>query len=194
MYVRKPTNKVRLNASRTSKTRVSRLGTFWRRNELTTLTLPKSGVARTVCYVNRFVQPAANTKTCLPINNYGECRKAPFNLFSATANRRKRLNKSKSLLRIAKGGKIFFSIPANRKVGLIFFFAYGEMQQKVLCFFTRLRRIRTNTPSPPPSYYGEKNRPQQIKNACGEKCCTPKIVCCAARNQPRGGCCAGRLF
>ena len=52
MYVRKPSNKVRLHSSRTSKRRVSRLGMSWRRNELITLTLPKSGVARTLCYVN----------------------------------------------------------------------------------------------------------------------------------------------
>ena len=69
MYVRKPSNKVRLHSSRTSKRRVSRLGMSWRRNELITLTLPKSGVARTVCYVDCFVQPTANTTTCLPINN-----------------------------------------------------------------------------------------------------------------------------
>ena len=72
---RKPSNEVRLNAFRISKTRVSCLGTSWRRNELITLTLPKSGVARTVCYVNCFVQPTANTKTCLPTNNYGEHEK-----------------------------------------------------------------------------------------------------------------------
>ena len=59
---RKPSNKVRLNASRTSKRRESCLGMSWRINELITLTLPKSGVARTVCYVNCFVQPTANTK------------------------------------------------------------------------------------------------------------------------------------
>ena len=49
-----------------------------------------------LCYVNCFcfVQPTATTKTCLPINNYGEHRKAPFNLFSATANRRKCLKKN----------------------------------------------------------------------------------------------------
>ena len=69
IYVRKPSNKVRLHSSRTSKRRVSCLGMSWRRNELITLTLPKSGVARTVCYVDCFVQPTANTTTCLPINN-----------------------------------------------------------------------------------------------------------------------------
>ena len=51
-----------LIASRTSKRRVSCLGMSWRRNELITLTLPKSGVVRTVCYVNGFVQPTANTR------------------------------------------------------------------------------------------------------------------------------------
>ena len=30
--------------------------------------------------------------------------------------------------------------------------------------------------------------------AHGEKCRAPKIACCAARNQPRGGCCAKRPF
>ena len=48
IYARKPSNKLQLNASRTSKRRVSGcLGMSWRRNELMTLTLPKSGVART---------------------------------------------------------------------------------------------------------------------------------------------------
>ena len=42
IYARKPTIKMRLNASRTSKRRVLRLGMSWRRNELITLTLPKS--------------------------------------------------------------------------------------------------------------------------------------------------------
>ena len=43
----RPSNKLRSNASRTSKRRVSgRLGMSWSRNELVTLTLPKSGVAR----------------------------------------------------------------------------------------------------------------------------------------------------
>ena len=97
IHARKPSNKARLNASRTSKRHASCLGMSWRRNELIPLTLPKSGVARTVCYVNYFVQPMANTKMCLPINNYGKHRKAPFNVFSATANRRKCLKKSKSL-------------------------------------------------------------------------------------------------
>ena len=36
--------------------------------------------------------------------------------------------------------------------------------------------------------YGEK------KTRENEKCCAPKTACCAARNQPRGGCCAKRLF
>ena len=44
----------------------ARLGMSWRRNELITLTVPKSGVARTVCYVNCFVQHMANIKTYLP--------------------------------------------------------------------------------------------------------------------------------
>ena len=54
---RKPGNEVRLNAFRSSKRRVSCLGMSWRRNELIALTLPNSGVARTVCYVICFVQP-----------------------------------------------------------------------------------------------------------------------------------------
>ena len=62
IYAQKPSNKVCLNASRTSKRCVSCLGMSWRRNELITLTLPKSGVVRTVCYVNGFVQPTANTR------------------------------------------------------------------------------------------------------------------------------------
>ena len=65
----------------------------------------------------------ANTKTCLPINNCGECRKSPFNLFSATANRKN----SKSLDYVrrirAKGTNIFLSTTANRKISLFFFFA-----------------------------------------------------------------------
>ena len=77
------------NASRTSKRRVSCIGMSWRRIELITLTLPKSGVARTVCYVNCFVQPMANTKTCLAINNSGEYRKAPFNFFYGYAEYQK---------------------------------------------------------------------------------------------------------
>ena len=115
-YARKLNYEVRLNASRTSKRRVSYLGMSWRRNELITLTLPKSGVARTVCYVNCFVQPKANTKTYLPINNYGEYRKAPFSLFSATANRRKCLKKSKSLRRKAKRANlvwVMFTTPVS---------------------------------------------------------------------------------
>ena len=68
IYARKPSSKARLNASRTSKRRVLCLGMSWRRNELIKITLADSGVARTVCmlvvYVNCFVQPTANTKTC----------------------------------------------------------------------------------------------------------------------------------
>ena len=60
-YGRKPGNKVRLNASRTSKRCVSCFGMSCRRNELITFTLLlKSGVARTVCYVNCFL--TANTE------------------------------------------------------------------------------------------------------------------------------------
>ena len=66
IYARKPSNKVRLNASRTWKRRISCLGMSWRRNELIKITLADSGVARTVCmlvvYVNCFVQPTANSK------------------------------------------------------------------------------------------------------------------------------------
>ena len=81
IYARKPSHKVRLNASRTSKRRVSCLGTSSRRNGLITLTLLKSGIACEVYYASCFVQPMANTKTCLPIHNYGEYRKAPFFCF-----------------------------------------------------------------------------------------------------------------
>ena len=49
------------------------------------------------------------TKTCLPINNYVEYRKSLLNLISATANRRKCLEKRKSLRRIPKGAILFFS-------------------------------------------------------------------------------------
>ena len=76
------------------------------------------------------VQPTANTQTCLPISNYGEYRKAPFNLFSATANRRQCLKKNKSLRRTAKGANLFLSTTANRKIGLFFFFAYGELEKR----------------------------------------------------------------
>ena len=102
------------NASRTSERRVSCLGMSWRRNKLITVTLPKSRVARTVCYVNCFVQTTANTKTCLPINNHGEYRKSPFNLFSAPANRRKSLHKRKSLRRITKGAIFIFPTRLRR--------------------------------------------------------------------------------
>ena len=123
IYARKPSNKVRLNTRRTSKRRVSYLGMSWRRNELITLTLLKLGVARTVCNViNNCFQLTANTKTCLlipliPINNYGEYRTAPFNLFSAATNGRKCLKKSKSLRRIARAN-FFLSTRANRKIDL----------------------------------------------------------------------------
>ena len=68
IYARKPSNKVRLNASRTSKRRVSCLGMSWRRNELITLTLPKSGVART-----------ASMLRWLFCSAYGECQNVPTN-------------------------------------------------------------------------------------------------------------------
>ena len=71
----------------------------------------------------------ANTKTCLPINNCGECRKSPFNLFSATANRKN----SKSLDYVrrirAKGTNIFLSTTANRKISLFFFRLTGELEK-----------------------------------------------------------------
>ena len=78
--------------------------------------------ARIACYVNCFVQPTAkfNTKTCLPINNHGEYRQSPFDLFSAPANRRECLKKRKSLRRIPKGAIFFF--PTRRIGKLAFFF------------------------------------------------------------------------
>ena len=120
----KTKHQVRPNAFLTSKKRVSCLG---RRNELITITLPNSGVARTVCYVVCFVQPTANTKTCLPINNYGEYRKFLFDLFSATANRRKCLKNGKFTANTKR--RHFFFDSANSKIGLNFY---------------RLRRIAKN--------------------------------------------------
>ena len=82
---------------------------------------------------------AKTKKTCLPtINNYGEYRKAPVDLFSATANRRKCLKKSKSLRQTANGANLFSSPTANRKIALflsptanckkgVFFCAYGDL-------------------------------------------------------------------
>ena len=137
---RKTSSRVRLYASRTSTKRVSCLGMSWRRNELIALTLPKSGVARTTCYVNCFVQPTANTETCLRINHSGEYRKAPFNWFSATANRRKCLKKSKSLRRIAKGAKLFLSTTANGKIGLDFFSPTVNCEKGASFFFSSRRR------------------------------------------------------
>ena len=77
------------------------------------------------------VQPTANTQTCLPISNYGEYRKAPFNLFSATANGRECLTKTKRLRRKARGPIFFLSTTANREIGPLFFFADGEFEKKM---------------------------------------------------------------
>ena len=70
------------------------------------------------------------------INNDGEYRKAPFNLFSATANWRKCLKKSnfKSLRRIAKDANLFLSTTANRKI-VNDFFAYCVEFRKAACIF-----------------------------------------------------------
>ena len=185
---------MRLNAFRISKTRVSCLGTSWRRNELITLTLPKSGVARTVCYVNCLVQTTANTKTCLPTNNYGEHRKAPFNLFSATTtvNKRKVPKKERKSTAKSKSRHFFLWTTTNRKNGLNFMFAYGKLQKRCLFFvgaYGELEKKRLKKRTPP-----AKKKAATKKIARVEKCCAPKIACCAARNHPRGGCCAKRLF
>ena len=72
--------------------------------------LTKSGVACTVCYVNCFGQPTTTSKTCLPISNSGEYRKA---------FKRKWLKESKNLRRIAKGAILFerseFLIATSKK-------------------------------------------------------------------------------
>ena len=82
-----------------------------------------------------------------------EYRKAPFNFFSATANSER-----------------CFSTTAKREKGLYKFFAYGDSEKKVLHFFAPPQAKKTCAKT-------------TKKNDCGEKCCVPKIVCCAARNQ-----------
>ena len=67
--------------------------------------------------------------------------KTLFNLFSATANRRKCLSKSTSLRRIAKGANFFLSTTANREIDLLFF-RLQRIAKKVLNLFFLLRRIR----------------------------------------------------
>ena len=96
------------STSRTSKRRVSCLGMPWIRNEPIILTFPNPGVACTVCYFKLFVQPTANTKTCSPINSSAEYRKAPFNVFSATASRRKVPEKKKIPTASSKRHQIIF--------------------------------------------------------------------------------------
>ena len=99
----------------------------------------------------------------LPINNYGESRKEPLNLFSATANRRKFLfkkRKKKRIRRVAKGGNLFLSNTANRKIGLDFCRLLWRIAKKVLIFFCRLRRIR-NKCSKRIFRFRQKKRPQQ---------------------------------
>ena len=119
----------------------------WSGNELITVALPKSGEARTACYVIVFVQPTANTKTCLPINNYGEYRKFLFDLFSATANRRKCLKNGKFTANTkrrhfffdsanSKIGLKFLSPAANCKKGVFFLPAYGKLDTKMPTFYS----------------------------------------------------------
>ena len=72
---------------------------------------------------------------------FREYRNAPFNLFSATVNRRKCLKKSRSLRRITKGANLFLSTMPNRKIGP-FFLAYGELPTRCSKKRFRLRRIR----------------------------------------------------
>ena len=97
--------------------------------------------------------------------------KTSFNLFSATSNRRKCLKKSKTLRRIAEGTNLFLSTTANSKK-YVFFSDYGELEKRCPNFFSVATKFF----------------------ACGEKGCALKIARCAARNQPRRGCCAERLF
>ena len=118
----------------------------------------------------RQIPPRASTKT----KAITEYRKAPFNCFSATANRKKQ-----EKLMASSNVPFLSSTTANRK-GAYFFF--------------RLRRIRKNVLQFRFSDSGEKKNAQRKKPGCGKKCCTPKIAYCAMRNQPRGGCCAKRLF
>ena len=136
----------------------------WRRNELITVTLPTAGAARRVCYVNSFVQPTANTKTCLPINNHGEYRKSPFNLFSPTSNRRKCLKKTKSLPRTPKGANFF---PIRRIVKLAFFLHAANCRRGV-CFSSRLRRIRHKDEKKKKSPTANRKAATK-KKSCGEK-------------------------
>ena len=165
----------------------------WRRNELITVSLPKPRVARTVCYVNCFVQPTANTKTCLPKNNHGEYRKSPFNLFSAQANRRNCLKKRKSLRRIPKRAIYIFP---TRRIGQSAFFSsrlrlirHRDAHHFFLPMANLIQRCQHFLVA-----YGEKKGRNKKKRPAAKKCWAPKIACCAKGNQPCGDCFVKRLF
>ena len=100
--------------------------------------------------------------------NYGEHRipkSAVFFFFLIEKGASKRI----SLRRIAKSS--FISTTANRKIGK------GSSKRKNAYY--DVRRFRKKL--------------LRFFFAFGEKCCAPKVACCAARDQPRGSCCAKRL-
>ena len=145
------------------------------------------------CFVQHIYM--ANIKTCLPtINNYyGEHRKAPFNLFSATtySEQKKVPKKSKSLRRIAKGANLFLSPTANRKIALFFFSSPTVNCKKELSFFLRLRRIKKKATSfsPPTAkkraattVFRLRRKMLRLKNRL-LRCAQPALAAAVAQNR-----------